>query len=416
MKIRKLGICLLLTFSQVLFAQINNYTYERLLNFPENKWYSIVLPDEMFEKVSPDFSDIRVFAIVNNNSKKADTIETPYVIRTSEGTIIEKKSAFKLLNQSKNDKGYYFTFETPVKTEVNQLKLNFKQQNFDWNLVLEGSQDQQEWFSIVADYRILSIKNEATDFNYSTVNFPPSNYKYYRITLKSDVKPELSDATLLFHEHKNAYLKDHLLFAGKPAEEKRKKQTILNFALPTTIPLSYLKININEKVDYYRNFTIEYLVDSVKTGKGWIYNYNKLTSGTLNSINENLFGFNSTFLRKFRIIIDDQDNQPLHINSVLASSYVYQLYTRISTVPATYYLVYGNKQAVKPAYDLDHFIDKIPQELAKAALGPELFIKKTPRQTVAPLFENKAWLWTLMVVLIIVLGVFSFKMMRKNNA
>jgi hypothetical protein len=415
MKIRTCITFLLLIASQLLLAQMKDYGYKRALTISENKWYSITLADDVFEKISPDFSDLRIFGITSTEFKKNDTVEAPYIIKISEGERIQNEIAFKLVNESKNDKGYYFTFETPSKSDVNQLKLNFRQENFDWHLTLEGSPNQQEWFSILDDYRILSIKNEATDFKFTTVNFPASNYKYYRIALKTDVKPSLLNATLLLNEIKGSSFRNHLLLSNQIKEEKKNKQTVLSFSLPSVVPVADLKINVHDKFDYYRTITIEYLNDSIKTQQGWIYNYNTLVSGTLNSLDKNIFKFSSTFLKKIKITIDNQDNQPLHIDSILLRSFVYQLYTRIN-VPADYYLVYGNKQASKPAYDLDHFTDKIPNELSSLKLGPEIAIEKAEVQKTRALIENKAWLWALMIVLIIVLGVFSFKLMKKSNA
>ena len=99
-----------------------------------------------------------------------------------------------MLNTSYNDKGYYYTFEVPAKEPINQINLNFNQQNFDWKLKLEGSQKQQEWFTVIEDYRILSIKNKLTDFQFTNVSFPNSSYRFFRLVIASDIKPELQDA------------------------------------------------------------------------------------------------------------------------------------------------------------------------------------------------------------------------------
>src|SRR5690606_40823506 len=62
-----------------------------------------------------------------------------------------------------NESGYFFTFEMPAREPINQLYLQFKEKNFDWKIRLEGSHDQQEWFTIADDYRIVSISNQLTD-------------------------------------------------------------------------------------------------------------------------------------------------------------------------------------------------------------------------------------------------------------
>ena len=58
------------------------------------------------------------------------------------------------------------------------MNLKFSEKNYDWMLRLEGSHDQKEWFNIVEDYRILSIKNEQTNYSFGDVTFPNSNVTY----------------------------------------------------------------------------------------------------------------------------------------------------------------------------------------------------------------------------------------------
>ena len=52
---------------------------------------------------------------------------------------------------------------THRKGSLVQIKLSFKQENFDWKVKLEGSNDNKVWFTVVTDYRILAIKNSNTD-------------------------------------------------------------------------------------------------------------------------------------------------------------------------------------------------------------------------------------------------------------
>jgi hypothetical protein len=409
MKIKVVTTCLLLIISQLVLAQMKDYNYKRRLNIKENKWYSIPLPDDVYGKIAPDFQDIRIFGITN----KKDTIEAPYFIKVLDEMITQNNIRFELLNESKNKNGYYFTFKVPVEATINQLKLNFKQQNFDWHLLLEGSEDQEQWFSIVEDYRILSVKNGATDFKFTTVNFPLSNYKYYRIRIKADTKPELLDATLSIYEIESVASRNYLFSSDQIKKEEEGKETTLTVSLPTTIPVADLKICVSDKFDYYRMISISE-PDSARTLKGLHYFSTQLASGTLSSLDKNIFKLYDPVLKKIQITIYNQDDQPLHIDSIIVRSHVHELRTRI-TIPANYFLVYGNKYASKPDYDLSRFTFTMPKEFTCLVLGPETVIEKPHIQKIRPLFENKIWLWTLMVILIIILGVFSFKMMKKSN-
>lgn len=391
------------------FAQLKDYTYKSKLNGIQNQWHKIILPNEVLGKLSPDLSDLRVYGI----TKAKDTIEAPYILQLAADKITDKERSFKLINQSKKNKGYYFTFEVPAENEANQIQLEFKEQNFDWRLTLEGSQNQQEWFSIIEDYRILSIKNGLTDFQFTKLSFPNSRYRYFRLLVSSNKKPELLSAKIALKEIIAGDYKNYKILSTTITNDKQYKQTLINMDLESPVPVSKLKIYVQNKFDYYRPITIEYLSDSFKTQQGWKYNYSTLSSGTLNSLEKTDFTFNSTLLKKIKIVIDNADNQPLQIDSVAVSGYVHELVARFNE-PATYFLAYGNTGAGKPNYDIDRFVGKIPTTITALQLSEEQLIDKDALKKTIPLFQNKKWLWVIMSVIIILLGWFSIKMIRQK--
>lgn len=399
---------LLLLFCSTGYGQIKEYSYKRKLTGIKDQWHIVALPNEIFKRVSNDLSDMRVFGLTKSN----DTLEAPYILKLASERISEKEVSFNLINQSKVSNGYYFTFEVPVETSVNQINLDFKEQNFDWKLTLEGSQNQQQWFSIIEDYRILSIKNEQTDYQFTKVKFPYSKYRYFRLFINSTKSPELIKAKLSLNQINEGKFREYSINSVID-EEKQNKQTIINIDLSSNVPVSKLTISVKNKYDYYRPVNITYLLDSFKTEKGWKYNYATLTSGTLSSIEKNEFKFNSIILKKLKIIIENQDNEPLQVDSFSVKGYIHEIVARFNT-PGTYYLTYGNSKAEKPNYDIARFSDKIPKNLTALKLDDEQLIGKGTIKQTGPLFENKIWLWIIMALTIMVLGWFSLKMIEQK--
>lgn len=389
------------------FSQMDQYSYKRELQNPTEQWHKVLLPTDIFGALSSDLSAIRIYGLIGVK----DTIEAPYILQRSSGKIVSNEVDFKIINTSYNKKGYYFTMEVPTKETINQMTLSFQQQNFDWKLTVEGSQNNKEWFTLAANYRILSIKNELTDYQFTKVTFPDAQYRYFRLFIKSKEKPILRKTKLMLHEVTNVNYNDYAIKSIKAVEKKQAKQTEIAIDLEQSSAISFLKIDIKETFDYYRPVTIKYITDSIKTEQGWNYNYRTLTSGVLNSIEKNEFKFNSTILKKLKIIIYNNDNEPLTINTVGVKGYVHELVTRF-TKPATYYLVYGNNKARKPSYDLNRL--KIPDTLTTLKLGNELIIEKRELPATEPLFKNKIWLWIVITIVILLLGGFSIKMMRKD--
>ncbi|AFL79841.1 F5/8 type C domain-containing protein [Aequorivita sublithincola DSM 14238] len=397
-----------LFIAEISFAQLNTYNYSREIKGVSETWHSIELPDEVFGKVSNDLNDFRIYGITEK-----DTIEVPYLLKIASEKQTEKNIAFKLLNSSKKENTYFFTFEISSEKTINEIQLNFKQENFNWLVNLEGSQDNSEWFSIVEDYRILSIKNEQTDYQFTNVKFPPAKYKYLRFQIKAAEKPELLTAQTSLSNFDLPNYKTYSVENFSVSEDKNLKKTILDINFSEGLPLSLISLKIKESVDYYRPVTIKYLADSIKTEKGWRCNYTTLETSVLSSLENNDLYFYSTITKKLRIEIENFDNRPLKIEGVTAKGYEHTLIARF-TEPAIYYLVYGNPRANKPNYDISKFTENIPPNISAVNLSEEKIIDKNELPKRSPLFENKLWLWLIMGVIIALLGWFTIKMMKKS--
>jgi hypothetical protein len=404
------SIVIILCFCPVTMGQLNHYNYKREIKGISEQWHKIEIPDDLYGKTTQNLADIRIVGIINEK----DTIETPYIIHSTNEKIREKEIGFNIKNTVRTETGYYFTFELKERTLINQIDLDIEQQNFDWKLVLEGSDNENEWFTIAENYRILSIKNSLTNFRFTTLSFPESSYRFFRIYVQGKEKPIVNGVKITRQQKNEGFLKEYAVKQIKTTDNQQTKQTEINVELPLAVPVNYIKINISQKYDYYRPVTISYVADSFKTEKGWHYTYTTLAYGTLQSSGDNVFDIrNGVTARKLKIFIYNQDNQPLTISSVDVKGYMNSLIARF-TSEGTYFLLYGNAAATAPEYDLSRFSDKIPTALTTLQLGKEQLVEKQNINTTEPLFSNKIWLWALMAIIICTLGRFSFKMLSKK--
>ncbi|UII76547.1 DUF3999 domain-containing protein [Flagellimonas sp. HMM57] len=399
------GLLLILSCNSII-GQLQEYEAKIALEGIADQWHAITLPHTVFDKVKQDMFDMRIYGVT-----ATDTLEAPYILKTLQGESIKNNIDFKLLNTTKDSNGYYYTFEVPTTEVINHIKLNLKNKNFDAKLILEGSQDQNNWFTILEDYRILSIKNSQTNYSFTELDFPNSKYLYYRVFIQSDVNPNLDSASIAMNNTVKATYEEYQMkgFRTVPVE----KETYIDIYLKQRVPISFLKINVKDTFDYYRPITIKYVTDSVETEKGWNYYYRNLASGTLTSIEKNEFKFPSTLAKRLRVEIQNHDNQPLNIGFIEAKGYSHELVARF-TEPADYFLAYGNADAKKPLYDISLTRSNIPKNLSKLTIGPEQLIPKTEKPQVQPLFENKWWLWGIMILVVLLLGGFTLKMMQKK--
>lgn len=406
MKLKISAFVFLILCSIVSVAQMQQFHFKRELSGINNQWHKIILPTDIYKNINNNLSDIRIYGITVN-----DTIEAPYLLKLKEDKAIDKKVDFNIINRVTSNNALFFTFEVPAAEPINLIHLNFEQDNFEWRISLEGSNDQNEWFTILADYRILSIKNELTDFKFTDLKFPTAKYRYLKIKFQPNQKPNLVSVSLVLKDQVQGEFNAHQS-SMKLTEEKTKKQTHLDIELPEIVPVSFLKIFVEDTFDFFRPVVIQYLSDSVSTEKGMLYTYTDLYSGTLNSFS-NEFRFTNTITKKLRVIISNLDNMPLRIKEVEVKGTRYEIFTRI-TETATYYLVYGNASASFPKYDLSHFENKLPEDASVLSIGTEQKIIKADKKSAQPFFK-KEWLWAIMILIILLLGGFSFKMIKHKQ-
>mgnify|MGYP003630529902 CR=1 FL=1 len=387
-------------------GQMDSYSKKMVLKGIDSQWHAIEIPNDVFKDLNTNMSDIRIYGVT-----ATDTIEAPYLHKVSKAENANSEISFNLLNSVNNSKGYFFTYELPQSETINEILLNIQELNFNWEVTLEGSQHQKQWFTILEDYRILAINNDQTNYSFTSLKFPDANFRYYRVLIKSTEKPNLTSVNILKKAKKVAEYRDYEIQSFTVSQEDKK--TIIDIDLNKRVPLNLLELTVDDKIDYYRSISIQYLADSVKTEKGFYYNYRPLATRTLSSMEDNSFQLPGTLANKVRVIVLNNDNQPLKIAGAKLKGYVHTLTTRF-TEPATYYLVYGKPNGSFPNYDISKTTVSLPDNITKLDFGSEVEIPKPETETTNPLFENKWWLWVIIGVVILILGYFTIGMMKKE--
>lgn len=416
----KHSLKLFLVFSAFSFlyadTDMQNYMYKRDIEGVNDTWHKIALPKAIFAKAAPDLRDLRIFA----EKKNSDKVEIPYLLRISSPQTREHELKFHLLNTSHNRQGYYFTFAVPSDQKnnftLNQISLLFDQKNFDWLVFLQGSHDQKQWFTILKNYRIFSFKNSLADMNFSRLSFPETNFRFFRLRVASKEEPRLLSASLSKTDIAKGDFETYAIQKMSMRKNTQMRQTEIKVELPLPLAVSRVKIHARDKFDYYRPLTIKYLQETFQTPQGLKESYAFLDESVLSSEKDNTFSFPDTVTSKLKIFIDNQNNQPLTIDSLQVQGYRYELAARFSKAEH-YFLLYGKADAQKPQYDIERFADKIPSALTKVNLGKEVILKNTTNENLSkkqkPLFTNKVLLWLILAVIMLFLVFFSLRMIKK---
>lgn len=387
-------------------------SYKRKINAKQNSWNYFRIPDNLYEKAEPSLADLRIYRI-----RQKDSLEVPYLISGIWGTEAQMDEYFEILNKTKTDKGYYFTLQREDnQSEISEINLSFDNRNFDWRIDLEGSNDQKEWFGILENYRVLSIQNSKTDFSFENLIFEKTRYKYYRILVKTNEKPLLSEAAfqnddVLKYQKFNV----HKIQNFKVKNDKKSKTSTAVFSLKNSLPIHSFRIKVENKNDFYRPISI-YAIDTIATEKGKLAEYSGIADGTLSSLKgADLKSYKEVLAKQMMIVIDNGDNPPLKISEIEVKTYENGIVFKAEK-SGDYILTYGNQQIIdRPNYDIETFEEKISREKKDTvSLSNEMIVKQADNRS-KPLMESDYWLSGIMIVLILFLGYFSYKMIAKKS-
>lgn len=412
-KIKHLFSFILLGISVIGFSQ--NYSFKREISLNSTtEWNRIEIPMPMYQRLNKDLSDLRIY-------QNQDNQETPFLLSKIIFSQEEKEYAgFKILNRTKTTDGHYITLEAPAPMDIEEIALNFANENFDWKISLEGSHDQKQWFSILQNYRILAIKNTRTNYTFQQLAFEKANYTYYRIFIPTQETPIINDAQ--FQEKFIPNIEFNTLKINNISQKnnQKEKNTIINFSLPYKIPVMELILYSKKDEVFKRPIEIKYLINSTKTEKGIIKNYDSFYSGEISylgikDLDFSFYNKENIWAKDFQITIDNQDNTPIKIDSIKVHSPKYFIFFKPKK-DQKYTLFYGNKNAHLPEYDIKLIEEKVFKfSKSDATLSEEEAIltkAKTPQE---PLFKNKWWLWGTMFLIISILGYFSYKMFSQKE-
>jgi len=177
-------------------VSLSDFNYSRTLGNREKGWHQLELPKDIHAKANVNFADVRILGL----TETGDSIEVPYLqlqgVQKSNKKAKTIQPSFEIINQSKQKEGFYYTFKLLDEREITAFKLDFRSLNFNWLVNLEGSQNQEKWFTILEDYRILGINNSLANYKFTTLKFPKSNYKYYRVLIKDKIDEALISAQI----------------------------------------------------------------------------------------------------------------------------------------------------------------------------------------------------------------------------
>jgi hypothetical protein len=413
MKISSLKLLLffLLFFSFDLIAVQPKFKFKRKIKGVHKEWHQLLIPIDLYAASKQDFSDLRI----QGYTKAGDTLNVPYIFEDFQDVKVEKSINFKIINESYRNDWYYFTLVCPSGALVNNLELNFAEKNFDWHVNLDAAEKLGEWVTVLDDVRIMSFDNGETSYLFSKLKFSDSKFPYYRVSIHGTKKPTLKSVKLNYFESLPGNLISYPVRSFKATNNSELKESILEFSLDRALPVKSMLLFSKTHSDYFRKIIIEYSNDSVNSDSKWEQLFQPIVLAYISSDDYEPIDFETVKAKNFRIRVYNDDNDPVKFENIQLFGPQHKLILRFNDIDADYFLYYGNESLSFPVFDIENFTSKIPKDLEKLFLGPEILGDFAFEQPVQDLFQKKIWLWSVLISLFLLLAFFTFRMLKQEK-
>ena len=403
---KKKGINLLLFSLITLYAtaQTDGYKFfSPLDSIKTSGFYTVELTPELNAHLKTDYSDLRIVNgsgkwiphILYNPSEQMAVDAVSYDLRFTK-TEMPKLTTILIIEN---------TFNTI--SNVGLVITNTEAERF---CTLSGSNDQKNWFVINDSILINPVPSSKATENTFTINFPPSNYHFFKLVINNKNKDPFNIKAIV--QSSGAYI--------VPYDKFRKTE---NF--PTSVlqkdsgNISYIKVTQQEPF-HFDNISLQ--VSGVKyfyrkcelfVPNGADHSFSSpghlVQSFTVSNNSTLRFKFPLIKSKVFYLLIDNEDNLPLTVNGVktYCSSHYITAYLENGN---NYKLILDNELAGLPNYDLSKLDNKIPDSTYTLQPGRPVpaLENKIPEAKVS---DNKLILWASIAAALIILLFFTKKML-----
>jgi len=336
------------------------WLYSKPIMMEKTKGYKeFYVDEELYKYSNDDLSDIR---IINDKDEKV-----PYYIVEEEMVYNNVRFEYnlELLNAFRKGNDRYFDYRVENKESNkdvigNELVIELDISDYMKNVTIYGSYDNLTWEYIKSDL-IFEVPNQVKDFIYLEDGL---KYNYYRIVFINDVEKDVIESAKL------VYNKDYAM------DEKYSLSKSVSFDLNTKDQKTTVRIDNKDRLKikgmsiiasdlYNRRFVLSVKNKEeqyMQIEEGGIY---QIQLENFEAMNNTINISNTTKSEELMLVIDNKDDKVIDIKEIQIDYYVDKIVFEGSETGKSYYVLFGNKLAKKPSYDIKSYSAYIEQSEKK---------------------------------------------------
>lgn len=274
----------------------------------QTDWNSIQLNNEILGAIGNEWQKLRVLQV-----KEQDTLELPFRRKPEVKEHLPNWEILNAYNKSYKSGATYISFRGTDEA-VQLLKIDIPLEEYDFSVKVQGCDDGKEWFNI-KEQRILKAIFPSQQYLYNQIKISKSDFTFYRLVFPEEIPTDIKVYAQEIIKDSPPTLENVLV--QNYNIDHREQTTYIDFNLGIQLPIDRIQLELSYGRPFLRSYKLEYLKDSIKKADGsYYYNYVEVDHGVLNSLDSGKITFPSLWLHKGRLLIENNDNQPLNIGKI----------------------------------------------------------------------------------------------------
>ena len=382
-------------------ASISYFSYQRPVQVSANGQHYFVADDVIWKHARPDLGDLRLYS---------GQTEVPYTLVTEHSSEQQQRTTLAVLQQSVVAGKTQFLIDMSGVTDYDRVKLAISARDFVAHAHVEGADDPhaKQW-AAPGDSILYDLSKENLGNN-DVLRLPRSTYKYLRVTLDGQVRPnEIVGASSEKAEAQPAAWRD---VSNAARQEQSGKDTVLTFDVPENSPVERVTLAIDATQPNFQR-GVEVQGDKAAwISAGEISRIHLVRGGQKIDSEQHEVAFSASGQKTIKLIVHNGDDPPLKISGARLQQLERRVY--FDAPAASLVLYYGDAKLDAPIYDYAKLFVRDKSATA-AQLAPETAnAAHTGRPDDRPWSEkNPALLWIVIVAAVLILGAVAISSLRR---
>lgn len=363
--------------------------------------YNIAITPELSSYLKPDLSDLRI--VDEKKQPVAFITEIPASRKSAHYVLFDQK----IIQKKTIDSETILVIEKTVKNKLSNFTIELKSAAAERIASLSGSDDKITWFAILDSLLLHKSGNYDSASHSQQINFPPGNYKYFKLTINNNKKAPLSILKVMSFDISSVIDTTQFFFNNPPPSFSQTDSggySLLKIINDRSFHISTIKLGISGPWLYKRRAK---LFTEIKPGLPETWNSYSHTAITLSS--DEFSGHSIPLLKSriFYLLIENGDNPPLKIDSITTTQVTRRVIAQLEKGKA-YSLLLDNPHATAPDYDLQHFRERIPE--SSAINAKNIIALQQPESIPAKKQADNWWIWPVIILVISLLAILAWKL------